>query len=253
MDSRIRLHEGRRFVGGRGWVPAYARTTGGGEGSRIRLHGGRLCAETTEAGVGMGSRIRENNGGRLFAGTTEVEARVPASVFMGAGSPRGDGDGSPHPRGQRVGEREEGWWAGWRCGWGVGWVPASVFAGTTGRGAEMPGGAGGPQEQRMEGWVPAYARTTGGWDRFPHPREQRGGRMGSRIRLHWGRLFARGTGMGPRIREDNGGGRFPHTRGQRGGGEGGRMMGWVALRVGDGMGFRIRGKNGWGRGRKDGG
>ena len=47
--------------------------------------------------------------------------------------------------------------------------------------------------------------------------------------------------MGPRIREDNGVG------------EGGRMMGWVALRLGEGVGSRIREDNGWGRGRKDGG
>ena len=55
----------------------------------------------------MGPRIREDNGGRLCAGTTEagvgVGERVPASVFLGASSARGDGDGSPHPRGQRVG------------------------------------------------------------------------------------------------------------------------------------------------------
>ena len=77
MGSRIRLHGGRLFAGGRGWGP------------RIRLHGGRL-----------------------FGRTTEVGARVPASVFMGAGSPRGDGDGFLHPREKRMGEREEGRWAG---------------------------------------------------------------------------------------------------------------------------------------------
>ena len=45
--------------GKRGWVPAFARTTGGGTVNLPRLHGGGLCAGS------------------------------------------GDGDGSPHPRGQR--------------------------------------------------------------------------------------------------------------------------------------------------------
>ena len=112
--------------------------------------------QVLRGGTGMGPRIREDNGwgrGRKDGGLGGVAG--------------GGWDGFPHTRKKRRGVGEEGWWTGWRCGWGVGWVPASVFAGTTGRGAEMTGGAGGPQEQRMEGWIPASARTRerGG---FPH-------------------------------------------------------------------------------------
>ena len=42
----------------------------------------------------MGPRIREDNG----------RGWIPVCVFTGAGCERGDGDGSPHPRGQREGD-----------------------------------------------------------------------------------------------------------------------------------------------------
>ena len=132
---------------GGGWVPASVEDT-----------------ETTGASSsreqrrwGAGSRIRLH-GGRLSAGGR---------------------DGSPHPRKKRVGEREEGWW----------------------------------------GW--------GGGDGFPHPFSR-------------GQVLRGGTGMGPRIREDNGGG----VPGER---EGGRMVDWMALRGG-----ALRGNNGGGGGGGDG-
>ena len=66
----------------RGWVPASARTTDGeGMDSRPRLYGGRLYAGMT--GWARGWEV-------------------------------GEGDGSPHPRGQRMGK---------------GWIPAPVFMG----------------------------------------------------------------------------------------------------------------------------
>ena len=45
-------------------------------------------------GTGMGSRIREDNG----------RGWIPVCVFTGASCERGDGDGFPHPRGQREGK-----------------------------------------------------------------------------------------------------------------------------------------------------
>ena len=90
--------------------------------------------------------------------------------------------------------------------------------------------------------------------------------MGFRPRLHGGRLYCGGTGIGPRIREDNGWGvdsRFrrhwgqafcggdgdgsPHPRGQREGMDSRfRLHGGQALCGGTGMGPRIREDNGWG-------
>ena len=87
MGPRIRrVHEGRLSAGGRGWVPAAARTTGGG--------GRPLGASLRGAEEGMGPRIREDNG------SGGVGSRIPSA--------RGEtgslwGDGSPHTRGQRVG------------------------------------------------------------------------------------------------------------------------------------------------------
>ena len=86
--SRTAPTERQEGWGGRGWVPASARTMGGGGFPLPSSLGQALCGKT-----GMGPRIREDNGWGW----------IPASVFTGAGSPRGDGDGSPHPRGQWVG------------------------------------------------------------------------------------------------------------------------------------------------------
>ena len=136
---------------GRGWVPASARTTDGeGMDSRPRLYGGRLFAGITGVGAGMmgwgfcgagavaggrpqGSplrrRGREDKANLLWAqnriglgeAKNENENRIGLSVRPNAG-PRlwsmggevGEGDGSPHPRGQRMGK---------------GWIPAPVFIG----------------------------------------------------------------------------------------------------------------------------
>ena len=74
------------------------------------------------------------------------------------------------------------------------------------RGFVAGGGLGMDSRIRLHGGGLSVGKTEGG--------------AGSRIRLHGGRFSAGGTGMGPRIREDNGG-------------------------------VRIREDNGWGRGRKD--
>ena len=81
-EPRLRSTGGEEARRDRGWVPASARTTDGeGMDSRPRLYGGRLYAGMT--GWARGWEV-------------------------------GDGDGSPHPRGQRMGK---------------GWIPASVFTG----------------------------------------------------------------------------------------------------------------------------
>ena len=80
--------------------------------------------------------------------------------------------------------------------------------------------------------------------------------VGSRFRPHGGRLFAGGRGMGPRIREDNGGGmdsRFRLCEGTlsvRGDGDGSPLpsLRGRVLRGGTGMGPRIREDNGGGDG-----
>ena len=200
---------------------------GSGMGPRIRednawVGGGfplpSLRGEALRGGTGMGPRIREDNGGgmgsrfRLCGGGFSAEGRgwvpayarttgggwVPASVFAGAGSPRGKGDGSPHTRGQRVG---------------------GGFSLPSLRGRAVRGGRGMDSRFRLcgggffvggWGWVSASARTTGGGG-FPLPSLR-------------GQALHEGTGMGPRIREDTGGGRVLafrpcggriSTRGQR--------------------------------------
>ena len=152
VDSRFRRHGDRLPAGGRGWVPASARTTGGGGFPLPSSRGQAPCG-----GTGMGPRIREDNGWGW----------IPASVVTGAGFLRGDGDGSPHPRGQRVGMDSRfrlHWGQALRGGTGIGpriredngggWIPAPVFTG-----GRLPAGG--------RGWVPASARTTGGGARLP--------------------------------------------------------------------------------------
>ncbi len=209
MGSRPRLHGGRLSAGGRGWVPASARTTGGG-----------------------GFPLPSSRGQALL---------------------RGDGDGSPHPRGQREGDgfplpssRGQALPAE-----GRGWVPAS--ARTTGgggfplpssRGQALCGGTGmGPRirEDNGWGWIPASVFTGGrlccggDGDGSPHPRGQWEG-VDSRFRRHGDRLSAGRTGMGPRIREDNGWGWIPASvftgTGSPAGGRG-----WVPALVFTGTGF----------------
>ena len=88
-----------------GWVPASARTTDGGGGGSPTLHGGEA----------LGGRTREGGGG-WWAGRRGIRLHW--------GQAGGDGDGSPHTRGQRMGEREEGG--------GVGWVALRVGGGGMG-------------------------------------------------------------------------------------------------------------------------
>ena len=90
-----------RGKGLRGWVPASARTTEGDGRFANRPYGGwgwgKLWGEeggrprgTPLRGKGMGPRILEDNGGGRAV-------REPPLRGMG------EGDGSPHPRGQRRG------------------------------------------------------------------------------------------------------------------------------------------------------
>ena len=119
MGPRIREDNGG------GWVPAYARTTGGGGFPHTR--GQR---------VGVDSRFRLCGGGFFVGGWGWVpsSARTTGgsclSSWRGEAYRRGDGDGSPHTRGQRVGVDSRfrlcggGFFVG---GWG--WVPAPCLRG----------------------------------------------------------------------------------------------------------------------------
>ena len=166
-------------AGGRGWVPASARTTGGGGFPLPSSRGQALCG-----GTGMGPRIREDNGWGW----------IPASVVTGAGFLRGDGDGSPHPRGQRVGVDSRFRRHGDRLLRGDG----GASAGTT--------GGGGFPHPSSRGQAPA-----GDGDGSPHPRGQRVG-VDSRFR----RGALRGDGEVPASARTTGGGGFPlpSSRGQ---------------------------------------
>ena len=202
MDSRFRRHGDRLPAGRRGWVPASARTTGGGGFPLPSSRGQAFCGGTGGCG-------------------DDGWGWIPASVFTGAGSLRGDGDGSPHPRGQREGVdsrfRRHG---GRLSAGGRGWVPAS--ARTTGgggfplpssRGQALCGGTGiGPRirEDNGWGWIPASVVTGAGFlrgdgDGSPHPRGQRVG-VDSRFRRHWDRLPAGGRGWVPASARTMGGG-----------------------------------------------
>ena len=131
-------------AGGRGWVPASARTTGGGgfplSRFRPRITTGGGGGSPGCGGTGMGPRIREDNGWGW----------IPASVVTGGRLSAGrDGDGSPHPRGQRVG----------------------VDSRFRRHGGRLPA--------EGRGWVPASARTTGGGG-FPLPSSLGAGSAGGR-------------------------------------------------------------------------
>ena len=210
MNSRLLSSRGQDLRGGMGWVPAFARTTGGGEDGfphpSLReqdLRGGM--------GTGMGPRLREDNGrGRGW---------VPAPVSTRAGSSRddGDGDGSPPSRGQREGRGDE--------------FPPTVFA-RAGSPRDDGGARGGEDEFPPVfargifagwGWVPAWR----GGD-APSRGQREGERMNSRLLSSRGQVLRgmMGTGMGPRLREDNGRG-----RGVRGGGvpSPGKTLSWQPL------------------------
>ena len=92
----------------------------------------------------------------------------------------GDGDGSPHPRGQR--ER--------------GWSPASVFAGAGSPRGDWDGSS---HTRGIEEGMESRLRLCGGKltaNGSPHPRGQREG-MESRLRLCGGKLTAGGLGWVP--------------------------------------------------------
>ena len=146
--------------------------------------------QTLCGGTGMGPRIREDNGGGW----------IPASVVTGAGSLRGDGDGSPHPRGQRVGVDSR-----FRRHWG------QALCGKTGMGPrireDMTGGPVDSRFRRHWGQAPC-----GGTGMGPRIREDNGWGWVSRFRLHEGRLCAGNTqgGIGvPASARTTGGGAIP--------------------------------------------
>ena len=160
--TRPRLPRGRR--GGWGWVPASARTMEGDAGVTEGSWDERWIVVPvfpragSLRGTGMGPRMREDNGkgggsnGRELGRKMDCRPRLPEGRLFA-----GDGDGSPHPRGQRDGD---------------GSPHAGQWRGRGINGREL---------------------TEGSWDErwivvpvFP------------------GAGSSRGTGMGPRIREDNG-------------------------------------------------
>ena len=196
------------FAGGYGDGSPHARGQRVGMDSCLRLHGGGTCA----GGTGMGPRMREDNGwgwilACVFTGvgpvrgvrgwvpacarTTGGDGFLPASSW-GWALCGGYGDGSPHPRGQRVGMdsclRLHG---GGTCAGGYGdgsphargqrvgmdsclrFHGGGLCAGGTGMGPRMREDKGGdgfsPASSRgqalcggVRGWVPACARTMGG-------------------------------------------------------------------------------------------
>ena len=146
QGSPLQGKDGR--VGEGGWIPASARTTGGGVG------GGRFPNRPYEGLVAQ--HITGDHKGRPYRGRM-------------AGW--GKGDGSPHPRGQREGERETtrvGRMS--RGGRGVGGraVPEPPLRGV-GRTAYNGRPQGSPLRKEWEG--------TG--DGSPHPRGQREGESGA--------------------------------------------------------------------------
>ena len=160
---------------GEGWVHASARITGGGWVQRIRGDNGWgwVHASAKDNGWGMGPRIREGQRGEgdgsilTFPpqGGREGEGWVPTSAGTTGG------DGSTHPRGQRVGMGPRIRLHGGRLyarTTGGGWIHAS--AGTTdGR------------------WVHVGAGTTsGGWG-YSKPRRSRAGITWARlVTVAWG-------------------------------------------------------------------
>ena len=97
---------GQAVRGGRGWVPASARTTGG-EWVAVFVFAGAGC----ERGDGDGFPSASSRGQAVSGGEGDGSPHprghgrdgFPLTVFAGASSLRGDGDGCPHARGQREG------------------------------------------------------------------------------------------------------------------------------------------------------
>ena len=256
---------------GEGWVPASVFT---GAGSRWGVGWVPPSVFT-----GAGSRWEDTGGCTPIltfppeGGRERGGGGVP-SVFTEVGTPRercgwereGEGMGS-RIRLQRGGRARTGW-RGWRCGWGVGWVPHPSSRGKLSAGNGSWWGRG--SARRWRRGIPASVFMGAGsrWGdgggctpilTFPPEGGGKGKKgEGGRGFPHSLRFYGGG------IREDNagrmmwrervgGGGWVPAYARTTDGGEGGRMVGWVALRLGGGMGSRIREDNGWGRGRKDGG
>ena len=156
MDSRFRLCGGGFSAEGRGWVPAYARTTEGGMGGGFPLPSSRGTGSPRRGG--MGPRIPRGLRGGSGSRREDTEAYrqggwgwVPAyarttggsclSSWRGEAYRRGDGDGFPHPRGH-----------------GRGWIPASVFAGA----GSLWGDGDGSPHPRGHGWERGRCRCLGG-------------------------------------------------------------------------------------------
>ena len=131
IDSSLRSAPFRMTCGGceGGWVPAYARTTGGGW-----VPASVFTGEGCPRGKGDGSPY--TRGQRVGGGFP-----LPSSRGRAVRGGRGMGPRIREDNGWGVGSRFRLHGGGLSAGEG-GWVPAS--ARTTG------------------GWVPAYARTTGG-------------------------------------------------------------------------------------------
>ena len=104
---------GQALCGGWGWVPASARTMEGDAGVTEGSWDERWIVVPvfpragSSRGTGMGPRIREDNGrgcgsnGRELGRKMDCRPRLPRGRLCA-----GDGDGSPHPRGQWRGMRE---------------------------------------------------------------------------------------------------------------------------------------------------
>ena len=218
---------GRSFgVRKRGWVPASARTTGGGTVDLPRLHGGGLCARKTGE-VGGGWATVGDAPSRYGRGDWSPHPRgqrggwIPASVFTGAGSnlppSRGKGlvgaeraisivmtcftkgDGLPPSR-----EKRE-----------VGWATAGDAPSKYGRGDGSPH----PRGQRGEGrlFFPVFTggralrRENGCWcagDGRPRGSPLRGTEGGTGFRIRGNGGGGGGLGEGPAAGEDFGGGAF---------------------------------------------
>ena len=211
----------------RGWVPASARTTGGGTVNLPRLYGGGLCAgKTGEWGVaddrgGRSFGVRRRgchvlrtgggmvnlpclHGGSLWAGRTGEWGAGRSRGTLLRGTEEGMGDCEGRPYGGRKGglvdciREDNGGWDG--------------YSSMSSRGQAL-------RRERTDelvcgGWAIAGDAPTGygRGDGSPHLREDNG--------RGWIPYPPSEGGMGPRIREDNGGGTGFRMRGNGGGGGG---------------------------------
>ena len=110
--------------------------------SRLRLHGGRLCAGTTERGMGMTERVSTRRG--KFQTCPYVKGSI--GIMWGGRAVREP----PLRRG-----REDGWWTDGVAGGGRDGFPPPSSRGQALRGNNGKGGVAG----RIGGWVPAFVFT----------------------------------------------------------------------------------------------